>query len=347
MASLAKVSNLGSRSLQSGHSVACDQKTDTETQKTRGALNHSDHAGDCTDSRLSSPNLKTEYYVKTNTRIDAIVPWHPDFDSGSPIFKPLRPLLASFRQYASWPGLDAYQRLLDSLEQPPRTHHGVALNVVPQEGKPDHFEQHYAPRIFLNGEIQTRTRNWHDFFQLLTWVIFPQTKAMINAIHIPSAKARIEGGGEPGRRTPMENMLSLFDEGGAVLLSSDESLLQLVRNFEWKALFWERRDELASKFECIVFGHAMYEKGLKPYLGMTANSVLLKVDENYFAQPLAQRLRDIDGRLAAILKKGDCYVQPRDLNPFPLLGLPGWDVNNDIESYYDNTNYFRPGRRCV
>ncbi len=283
--------------------------------------------------------------MKTNTRIDSLVPWHPDFDNDNPMFAPLRPLLAAFRGFTSWPGLDDYQALLDSLDQPPRTHHGSKLKVVSQEGKPDHFERHYAPRIFLHGEIQTRTRNWHDFFQLLTWITFPKTKAMINAIHIPSAKARSEGGGEPGRRTPLENMLSLFDEGGAVLVSSDKSLLQLVRDFNWKELFWQRRDELATKFECITFGHAMYEKGIKPYLGMTANSILLKVDEEYFAQPRQQQLAGIDEELASLFALGELYTQPSDLNPFPLLGLPGWDQRNDSEAYYDNTDYFRPGRR--
>ena len=260
------------------------------------------------------------------------------------MFEPLRPLLESFRDYSSWPGLDAYQRLLDSLDQPLRTHAGAALKIVPQAGKPDHFEQHYAPRLYLRGEIQTRTQNWHDFFQLLTWIIFPKTKAVINAIHIPSAQQRMEEGREPGRRTPLENMLSLFDEGGAVLLSCDETLLQLVRDFQWKELFWQRREELATKFACILFGHAMYEKGLRPYPGMTANSVLLKVDADYFAQPLEQRLAGIDTRLVAIFNNRDDYVKPRDLHPFPLLGLPGWDKNNERESYYDNSDYFRPGR---
>lgn len=170
---------------------------------------------------------------------------------------------------------------------------------------------------------------------------------MINAIHVPRAQERIEGGGEPGRLSPMENMLSLFDEGGAILASSDESLLQLVRNFEWKELFWKRRTELATKFECITFGHAMYEKGLKPYLGMTANTILLKVDENYFAQPLQERLAGIDSQLATLFEKSELYTKPRDLHPFPLLGLPGWDVRNDVEAYYDNIDYFRPCRRNI
>jgi hypothetical protein len=282
--------------------------------------------------------------AKSNTRIDALVPWHGDFDTEQPLFAPLRPLLQPFRRNAEWPGLETYQALLDAQAEPIRTQHGAALKIVPQEGRPDHFEQHYAPRIYLSGEIQTRTRNWHDFFQFLTWFIFPCTKAVINAIHILRARVRIEGG-DVGRRSPMENMLSLFDEGGAVLLSSDESLLQLVRDFNWKALFWERRAELKEKFDCVTFGHAMYEKALAPYLGMTANTILLKVDEDYFALLLAERLAYIDQQLAAIFETGERYTQPRDLNPFPILGMPGWDPANADEAYYDNTAYFRPGRR--
>lgn len=106
--------------------------------------------------------------MKTNTRIDALVPWHPEFDAGQPMFEPLRPLFAPFRDCNEWPGLESYQQLLDNAEAPIRTLHGAALKIVAQEGRPDHFEQHYAPRIYLHGEIQTRTRNWHDFFQLLT-----------------------------------------------------------------------------------------------------------------------------------------------------------------------------------
>ena len=281
--------------------------------------------------------------MKTNTRIDALVPWRPDFDSDQPLFEPLRPLLTPFRGYADWPGLDAYQQLLDNAESPLRTRHGAALKIVAQEGRPDHFEQHYAPRIYLHGEIQTRTKNWHDFFQLLTWFIFPRAKAVINAIHIPRTKQRIETG-DVGRRSPVENMLSLFDEGGVVITSSEPDLLQLVRDFKWKQLFWQQRDQLAGRFECTTFGHAMYEKALAPYIGMTANAILLKVDQGHFARPMHERLADIDAQLAAIFETGEQYREPHDLNPFPVLGMPGWYAGNEAEAFYDNTNYFRPGR---
>ena len=283
--------------------------------------------------------------MKTNTKIDAIVPWCPKFDSGKPLFEPLQPLLITFRDFTEWPGLEAYQQLLDSLVSPLRTQHGAALKIVAQEGRPNHFEQHYAPRIFLYGEIQTRTKNWHDFFQLLTWFIFPKTKAVINAIHIPSAKQRIANG-DVGRRSPIENMLSLFDEGGVVITSCDPTLLQLIKDFKWKDLFWQRRDELAGKFECTTFGHAMYEKALAPYIGMTANAILLMVDESHFAKPIAERLAYIDEQLATSFTTGEQYTQPHDLNPFPILGMPGWHADNNDETYYDNRHYFRPGRRA-
>ena len=277
--------------------------------------------------------------------IDSKQKWDPDFVSFSPIFAPLKPWANKFSRFKEhWPGLDDYQKVLSALPQPILTQTGKKLAIVEQEGKPGHFTEHYAPRIYLTGEIQTRSENWHDFFQYLSWFMFPKTKAVINAIHIPAAQFRLEKGMDSGRRSTIENMLSLFDEGGAVILSSDESILKLIRDFQWQKLFWQRRQELESKLKFITFGHALYEKGLAPYVGMTANCILFHVDENVLQQTNQQQLKWIDEQLAALFSEGKTYNKPKDLTPFPLLGLPGWDKNNESESYYDNVNYFRPGR---
>ena len=165
-------------------------------------------------------------------KLNVLEPWTPDFVRLSPIFSPLKLWAEKFSQFKDgWPGLKDYQLLLDELSQPILTQSGQALKIVEQDGKPGHFTEHYAPRIYLSGEIQTRTENWHDFFQFITWFMFPKTKAVINAIHIPAAQSRIDNNVDLGRRSPIENMLSLFDEGGAVILCSDESLLQLIRDF--------------------------------------------------------------------------------------------------------------------
>lgn len=262
------------------------------------------------------------------------------------MYEPLLPLIEYFAGYQQWPGLDAYQQLLDIQAEPIRLQSGQVLKVVPQDGKASQFHDHYAPRIFTTGEVQTRTQNWHDFFQLLSWFVFPRTKALINAIHIPVAKARIQQGGDLGRRSPIENMLSLFDEGGAIILSSDVTLLQLVQDFQWQELFWQQRHCWQENLQCITFGHAMYEKGLTPYLGMTANTILLEVGADFFDRNMGERLAWVDDKLADIFEQGTQYQKPKDLSPFPILGIPGWDPENENKSYYDNTRYFRPGRQA-
>ena len=278
-------------------------------------------------------------------KLNVLEPWTPDFVRLSPIFSPLKLWAEKFSQFKDgWPGLKDYQLLLDELSQPILTQSGQALKIVEQDGKPGHFTEHYAPRIYLSGEIQTRTENWHDFFQFITWFMFPKTKAVINAIHIPAAQSRIDNNVDLGRRSPIENMLSLFDEGGAVILCSDESLLQLIRDFKWKDFFWMRRNELSSKFKLVTFGHALYEKGLSSYVGMTANCILLQVDDEVLQYTNKQQLDHIDTELAKLFTVGESYTKPKDLSPFPLLGLPDWDKDNEQESYYDNLNYFRSGR---
>ena len=277
-------------------------------------------------------------------KIDSEQKWDASFSSFSPIFEPLDFWAKKFNQFNEiWPKLTDYQAVLNE-QQPIRTLSGQQVKIVQQDGKPGHFNEHYAPRIYLTGEIQTRTENWHDFFQFLTWFMFPKTKAVINSIHVPAAQARIDNNIELGRRSPVENMLSLFDEGGAVILCSDESLLQLIRNFKWKELFWQRRDELAEKLKLVTFGHALYEKGLSTYIGMTANCILLNVDSQLLEQSNSQQLEYIDQELSQLFSEGKQYKKPKDLSPFPLLGLPGWDKGNEIETFYNNERYFRPGR---
>ncbi len=97
--------------------------------------------------------------------------------------------------------------------------------------------------------------------------------------------------------------------------------------------------------QCLIFGHALYEKALTPYPGMTAHCVLLEVDDALFAKPLPHRLAWVDCELCRYFQIPPLLRTPRDLAPFPLLGYPGWAPENGQEGYYDNRDYFRPGRR--
>ena len=65
-----------------------------------------------------------------------------------------------------------------------------------------------------------------------------------------------------------------------------------------------------------------------PYLGMTANMVLLHCDTGFFALPNSGKLQWLDKRLAQLFGNGEMLREPRDLQPFPILGMPGWDKPN-------------------
>ena len=94
-----------------------------------------------------------------------------------------------------------------------------------------------------------------------------------------------------------------------------------------------------------VVGHGLYEKALQPYVGMTGQGLLLAVELEFFGWPLDRRLVHLDSLLANYLAGPKNCLNTRDLCPVPLLGVPGWAEENDNAAYYDNTAYFRPGRR--
>lgn len=52
----------------------------------------------------------------------------------------------------------------------------------------------------------------------------------------------------------------------------------------------------------------------------------------------------LDARLAAHLSHPGHLLVTRELAVVPILGVPGWHADNAREDYYDDADYFRPGR---
>ena len=196
----------------------------------------------------------------------------------------------------------------------------------------------YECRIWESGEVETRPDNWHDFFNALVWLTFPQTKIAVSARHVGAMTPAGEA------RGTVRDVLTHFDECGIAVLSANPALLDLLRNFEWKQLFVERRAEVLRNMRFVVFGHATYESLLKPFRGLTAKAILYDVDASWLQLPLAEQIAAVDVRLAADLASGR-YTRPRDFQPLPLLGIPGLIPESEDPAYYDDTWQFRPGRR--
>ena len=249
----------------------------------------------------------------------------------SPLFDPLRPWLDRLPQA---PDASAVADLSEQF--PIHLANGQRIRFVP----PRADGLVYECRIWESGEVETRPDNWHDFFNALVWLSFPQTKTAISAAHVRAMQA-------PGEaRGTARDVLTHFDECGIVVLSSQPDLLALLRAFRWKELFVERRAEVVRAMRFVIFGHATYEQMLRPFRGLTAKAVLYEVSEAWLAKGDSEQLAAVDTLLATDLLSGS-YTRPRDFQPLPLMGIPGVTPENEDPAYYDDTWQFRPGRRAT
>jgi len=273
------------------------------------------------------------------------VVWDMAQVQASPLFAVLHPVLAQVNWPShTWPTLADYQALLDKLAQPVVTASGARLRVTHQASdKSDDWRQGYESRIYLTGELQTRTESWHDVFNLLVWATFPRAKAALNARHYALLEARA-GLTSTSPRLPPQDALTQFDETGVIIVSADESLSALLQNFQWKRLFCERRSAVQAHMRCYLFGHGLMEKALTPYRGMTGKGIVLPVEEAFFSQTPAQQMSQIDEQLAHLIADSQKLAMPHDLAPVPVLGFPGFTPENENPAYYEDQAYFRPGR---
>jgi len=199
-----------------------------------------------------------------------------------------------------------------------KTESGKPVRFVPPAAK----DAYYEVKVFESGRVSTRPDSLHDFFNALAWLTFPRSKARINALH--AAEIPREG----GRRGRLRDLLTIFDEGGAIVCCDDALLLQLLRNLEWKALFWEHRERVRREMRIVVFGHAVLEQALKPWPGITCKAIV------------APAAADPDAVTHAWLGALQPGASPRDLAALPIFGFPGWSAQD--AGFYEDTRYFRP-----
>lgn len=119
---------------------------------------------------------------------------------------------------------------------------------------------HYEQRIAERGVVATREGNWHDLFNALVWLRFPDLKRALNARQV----AEIARMG-PKRRSRAQYALTHFDEAGVVVGLRAPSLLALWDAHDWHGLFWRERAAWSDgRIEVAVFGHALLEHALSP-----------------------------------------------------------------------------------
>jgi hypothetical protein len=209
-----------------------------------------------------------------------------------------------------------------SRESKVRTASGHPVRFVP----PGPSDPYYEVHLFETGQVQTRADNPHDLFNALAWLAFPRTKALINALH--AADIPREG----GRRGRRRDLLTLLDEGGAIVQCDDTELIALLRGFRWKELFWEERSRVQRRMRFRVLGHATLEQALNPWPGIACKAIFVPFDA------------DPDAATQAWLAALPADATPEVAVPLPVFGYPDWLADNRRAEFYDDERYFRPFR---
>ena len=254
------------------------------------------------------------------------------------MFEPLRPVARGLTG-TGWPDLDVLNSLPGVGGQRPVNALGMPIRFVEQVRKPHVLADGFEPRAYRKGEVMVRESNWHDLFNALVWLTFPASKAVINARHYSALQAQ-----QGKQRSRQGDALTMFDEDGLVVLSSSPELLDLVYGFRWKELFLDQREAVRSQMRFLVFGHALYEKALSPFVGMTAKSILLTVPEQVIGFEDSLLNAETDRLLAEYIRDPENLLHGRSLSPLPVLGVPGWWPANEDAVFYDDASYFRSGR---
>lgn len=252
--------------------------------------------------------------------------WSTSIFQASPIIRQLDKTTQYFKNFDTWPDISDYQKIFSALD--------LEIKPVAQATEINTFEDLYEPRVYLKKELQTRTENWHDFFNAQIWLNFPNTKKTLNNLHYSEATNRPVG----SNRSTLENRITQFDECGAIIISNDKRLITLIQEHKWETLFIEHIDDFKENLRCIVFGHAIFEKAISPYLGMTCHCILVE-DNTLLNQVKEANFKELDMYLS-FRWETELAVNPEKFSAFPILGTPGYWHNQNSE-FYMNRNYFR------
>ncbi len=134
----------------------------------------------------------------------------------------------------------------------------------------------YEIRVAARGEVETRDDSWHDYFNVLTWTVFPQLKAALNARQIEAREVGVV-------RSREQDRLAIFDEGGVL------------------------RHAGGGEAEHFVVGHALYESLVQGKRGIRALVLDVELPAETASLPLIKRL-DLAQRAGAARIASGCFA---------------------------------------
>lgn len=184
----------------------------------------------------------------------------------------------------------------------------------------------YEQRV-SSGVVPTRNLA-HDWYNGLVWLRYPKAKAQINQLHVAHGQQAVVTG---NRRTPLRDALTLMDESGAVLLTTDARLVQALLTHDWHTLFLDRSSWLHA-VRLLIVGHGLLESMDKAHKGLCAKVIPVQVSNiNLPAEEIDELLIELTLRLQG----------PGNFSPLPVMGVPAWFEESSAPGFYEDAGVFR------
>lgn len=222
---------------------------------------------------------------------------------------------------SDWPPLDELNRRMAAVDD--------RIRFVEQDAALLAEGEHYELRIARSGCVATRASNWHDLLNALIWIEHATLKRALNARQVADI-ARF-GSRE---RTRGQYALTHFDEAGVVVHLRSAAMLDAWDCHDWTTVFLDHADDWRTG-HVTVFGHALLEHALVPDRWFVGKALVIVSDADVDA--------DID-RIAHAINIGALLIDPLDLRPLPLSGIPGWHPRTGEPGFYRTAPCFQPIR---
>lgn len=281
--------------------------------------------------------------------------WNPGFFEQGGLFDVFKPWSEWFLHHrTAFPSLDSLsEAALQESVAPVLSGGGFPVRFVRQQRilrhqRPDlGWRANYQLRIFFAGEVPSRPANWHDFFNAWTWLFLPKLKAAINTRHFHCIDETIPFPWKMagGNRNREQDLLTVFDEGGLLVVTEDEELWQCITERRWQDLFLKNAEQLQRRVRFVPVGHALFECALKNHPRLHASCIRVRANPEKlsFVDGRAWRksLAAIDEQAAQILVGRTQLRSPDDLFALPIWGIPGWHPRAGDPGFIADPSYFR------
>ncbi len=196
----------------------------------------------------------------------------------------------------------------------------------------------YERRV-QTGLVPTRDVS-HDWYNGQVWLAFPKVKQLINVRHIEDAHGFQETSRGPSAngRSRLRDALTLFDESGALFLTTKWSMCKALLAHDWRTLLCEQRERWPDRAKVLLVGHGLLDSMDMPHKGLCAKVVPVQVPS------LDMRPSELQRLMLLVVEQ---LRGPGNLSPLPVMGIPGWFSESEAPGFYQDSAVYRakPTRR--